>query len=192
MTITWSSTNKPRCQLKAHPKPDNFMTRPLIMVVDDNRITTKLMLRYLQIHGFDGVDAADGVECLEKLKDIMPQAIILDVMMPRMDGFETTQAIKSNPRTAQIPVAIVTALNDMATQVRAVECGADDFLTKPLDEKLLITKVRMLSTLSKATREATILQNVVDAYRRGDMVMAQELLRDDVFQLEIPQPNFTT
>ncbi len=168
------------------------MTRPLIMVVDDNRITTKLMLRYLQIHGFDGVDAADGVECLEKLKDIMPHAIILDVMMPRMDGFETTQAIKANPRTAKIPVAIVTALNDMATQVRAVECGADDFLTKPLDEKLLITKVRMLSTLSKATREATILQNVVDAYRRGDMAMAQELLRDDVFQLEIPQPNFTT
>ena len=149
------------------------MTRPLIMVVDDNRITTKLMLRYLQIHGFDGVDAADGVECLEKLKDIMPHAIILDVMMPRMDGFETTQAIKANPRTAKIPVAIVTALNDMATQVRAVECGADDFL-------------------SKATREATMLQNVVDAYRRGDMAMAQELLRDDVFQLEIPQPNFTT
>lgn len=168
------------------------MRRPLIMVVDDNRITTKLMLRYLQIHGYDGVEAGDGVECLEKLKDITPQAIILDVMMPRMDGFETTQAIKSNPRTAMIPVAIVTALNDMATQVRAVESGADDFLTKPLDEKLLITKVRMLATLSKAVRQAEILQQVVDAYRRGDMVMAQELLRDDVFQLDIPQSTFTT
>jgi CheY-like chemotaxis protein len=168
------------------------MARPLIMVVDDNRITTKLMLRYLQIHGFDGIDAADGVECMEKLNTVVPQAIILDVMMPRMDGFETTQAIKANPKTAKIPVAIVTALNDMATQVRAVECGADDFLTKPLDEKLLITKVRMLATLSKATREADILREVAEAYKRGDVARAQELLSDEVFALDIPQSVFAS
>lgn len=153
--------------------------RPYILVVDDNRITTKLMRRYLELHGFEADDASDGVECLEKVAIRLPDAIILDVMMPRLDGFETVKALKTDPRTAVVPVAIVTALNDMATQVRAVDAGADDFLTKPIEEKLLITKATMLTSVSRIQRQVGRLQAAVAALFAGDTAAAHEVLEPD-------------
>jgi len=141
------------------------MRKPFVLVVDDNKITTKLMRRFLDGGGFESDDAGDGVECLEKVELRLPDAIILDVMMPRMDGFETVSKLKSNPRTNHIPVAIVTALNDMATQVRAVDAGADDFLTKPIEEKLLIAKARMLTSLGQERRRNEELAAELDALR---------------------------
>lgn len=141
------------------------MRKPFVLVVDDNKITTKLMRRFLDGGDFDSDDAGDGVECLEKVALHLPDAIILDVMMPRMDGFETVSRLKADPRTQHIPVAIVTALNDMATQVRAVEAGADDFLTKPIEEKLLIAKARMLTSLGQERRRNEELTAELDALR---------------------------
>lgn len=135
--------------------------QPLVLVVDDNKITTKLMRRYLESNGFQADEAGDGVECLEKVAIRHPDAVILDVMMPRMDGFETARALKSNPDTAHIPVAIVTALNDSATQTKAVDAGADDFLTKPIDENLLIAKARMLTSLGIERRRVVRLQKII-------------------------------
>ncbi len=152
------------------------MLRPYVLVVDDNKITTKLMRRYLEGNGFETDEAGDGVECLEKVQQRLPDAIILDVMMPRMDGFETVRALKSQDQTRHIPVAIVTALNDLATQLKAVEAGADDFLTKPIEEKLLLTKAAMLTELSQARQHIQILRSVVDAYAAGDAARAQEIL----------------
>jgi CheY-like chemotaxis protein len=149
------------------------MQRPYILVVDDNRITTKLMLRYLDANGFEADDAGDGMECLEKVAIRKPDAIILDVMMPRLDGFETARALKADPATAGIPVAIVTALNDMATQIRAVEAGADDFLTKPLEEKLLVTKARMLTSPSVFRRRIAELRSALEQALTGNMDAAR-------------------
>jgi len=130
------------------------MYKPFILVVDDNKITTKLLRRYLEANGYDAQEAYDGVDCLEKVQQKHPDAIVLDVMMPRMDGYETVKRLKENPDTAHIPVVIVTALNDIPNQLKSIDAGADDFLSKPIEEKLLISKVKLLSNLYINTRKA--------------------------------------
>jgi two-component system cell cycle response regulator len=118
-------------------------------VVDDNRITVKLLRRYLEKHGYEVGEAYDGTECLTAVAQRIPDAIVLDVMMPQMDGYTTVQRLRQQPETAHIPVIIVTALNDVPNQVRAIEAGADDFLGKPVDERLLVAKVKLLTELSR-------------------------------------------
>lgn len=141
--------------------------KPYILVVDDNKITTKLMRRYLEANGFEAVEAYDGVECLEQIEKRQPDAVMMDVMMPRLDGLETVSKIKSNPATQNIPVAIVTALNDVGTQVKAVEAGADDFLTKPIEEKLIITKARVLTSLAIEKRRSSNRGKIIEALLEG-------------------------
>ncbi|HRK03475.1 MAG TPA: response regulator [Chlorobiota bacterium] len=157
------------------------MQRPLVLVVDDNKITTKLMRRYLEANGFDSDEAGDGMECLERVAQRRPDAIILDVMMPRLDGFETVKMLKADAATAQIPVAIVTALNDSATQVKAVEAGADDFLTKPIEERLLITKAHVLTSLGIERRRIARLREIISALLSGDTSSVQDYLKDEGF-----------
>lgn len=135
--------------------------KPYILVVDDNKITTKLLRRYLESNGFEASEAYDGVDCLEKLKERKPNAVVLDVMMPRMDGYETVSNIKSNPETKDIPVVIVTALNDVANQLKSIEAGSDDFLSKPIEEKLLVAKVRLLSNLNLSQSKASKLEEIL-------------------------------
>lgn len=124
------------------------MRKPFILVVDDNRITTKLLRRYLEANGYDAKEAYDGIDCLEKVEEKLPDTIVLDVMMPRLDGYETVKRLKSQEHTKHVPVVIVTALNDVANQIKSIDAGADDFLSKPIEEKLLIAKVKLLSTLN--------------------------------------------
>lgn len=130
------------------------MSKPYVLVVDDNKITTKLLKRYLEANGYEATEAYDGVECLEKVQERHPDAIVLDVMMPRMDGYETVKNLKDNPATAYIPVVIVTALNDIPNQLKSIDAGADDFLSKPIEEKLLIAKVKLLTNLCINTQKA--------------------------------------
>ncbi len=152
--------------------------KPYILVVDDNKITTRLLRKYLEVNGFDSDEAGDGLECLDKIKQRKPNAIFLDVMMPRLDGIETVRAIKANPEIAHIPVVIVTALNDVATQTRAVEAGADDFLTKPIEEKLLVAKCMLLTELdrqrSKVARLMRAVQHIDDEHLTAEV---RELLK---------------
>lgn len=124
------------------------MKKPFIMVVDDNKITTKLLRRYLEANGYEAIEAYDGIDCLEKVELRLPDAIVLDVMMPRLDGYETAKRLKADEKTKHIPVVIVTALNDLGNQLKSIEAGADDFLSKPIEEKLLIAKVKLLSNLN--------------------------------------------
>ena len=152
------------------------MDRPYVLVVDDNKITTKLMRRYLETNGFEAEEAYDGMECLEKVAVRQPACIVLDVMMPRLDGFETVKILKHDVSTAQIPVVIVTALNDMATQVRAVEAGADDFLTKPVEEKLLVAKANVLTALATERIRTVTLRRIIDALLEGRTDEAREAL----------------
>lgn len=142
-------------------------SKPYILIVDDNKITTRLLRRYIEANGFESGDAGDGIECLESLSIRRPNAIFLDVMMPRMDGMDTVRAIKANPATRTIPVVIVTALNDIATQAKAVEAGADDFLTKPIEENLLIAKCKLLTELDRQRNTIASLREVVHAFRSG-------------------------
>ncbi|MCB0701817.1 MAG: response regulator [Candidatus Kapaibacterium sp.] len=138
------------------------MSSKPILVVDDNKITTKLLKRYLESNGYEVMIAHDGIECLEAVKEKKPYAIVLDVMMPRMDGYETVRNLKANAEDANIPVVIVTALNDTANQLKSIEAGADDFLSKPIEEKLLVAKVKLLSDLNIAQMKVKALTAALD------------------------------
>ncbi len=150
------------------------MRKPFILVVDDNKITTKLLRRYLEANGFEAKEAYDGIDCLEKVEERHPDAIVLDVMMPRMDGYETVRRLKDKAETAHIPVVIVTALNDVANQLKSIEAGSDDFLSKPIEEKLLISKVKLLSTLCIESFKAKTYKGIVDK------LVAGSITKDDV------------
>lgn len=145
------------------------MRKPFILVVDDNKITTKLLRRYLQANGYDAMEAYDGIDCLEKVEEKIPDAIVLDVMMPRLDGYETVKKLKSQDHTKHIPVVIVTALNDVANQLKSIEAGADDFLSKPIEEKLLIAKVRLLSSLNIAQLDSNKLKDTLNKLIDGSI-----------------------
>ena len=120
-----------------------------VLIVDDNEQNVELLQAYLEtLPNCETVVAHDGVQALEMIdsanEDALPDLILLDVMMPRMSGFEVCQKLKDNPRTAPIPVMMVTALNEMGDIERAVEAGTDDFLTKPVNKLELLTRVKSL------------------------------------------------
>ena len=120
------------------------LTDASILLVDDNLQNLELMEAYLESLPCRIRAVRDGVEALEAINEDCPDLILLDVMMPRMSGFELCQKIKSSPGTRDIVVIMVTALHEVGDFERAVECGTDDFLTKPVNKLELLTRVRSL------------------------------------------------
>ncbi len=115
-----------------------------ILVVDDNAQNLELLVAYL-----DGLEctietAVDGIDALEKVTENTPDLILLDVMMPRLSGFEVCRKLKTDPETREIPIIMVTALNELGDIERGVESGTDDFITKPVNRLELVTRVRSL------------------------------------------------
>lgn len=116
-----------------------------VLVVDDNEQNLELLQAYVEDGVGCGVKTArDGLEALRAVEQSQPDLILLDVMMPRMSGFQVCSRLKSDPMLRDIPVVMVTALNEVADVERAVESGADDFLTKPVHRIELITRVKSL------------------------------------------------
>ncbi len=124
-----------------------------VLVVDDILSNVKLLEAKLTSEYFDVVTAFSGVEALGKMEECDPDIVLLDVMMPGMDGFEVCRRIKANPKTAHIPVVMVTALDQPSDRVAGLEAGADDFLTKPVDDAALFARVRSLVRLKMMTDE---------------------------------------
>jgi len=124
-----------------------------ILVVDDVIGNLKLMEARLSAEYFDVVTAMSGPEALAMCDRAQCDIVLLDVMMPEMDGFEVCRRLKANPKTHHIPVIIVTALDQPSDRVRGLEAGADDFLTKPVSDLALIARVRSLVRLKMVTDE---------------------------------------
>src|SRR5437588_5617987 len=127
-----------------------------ILVVDDVPANVKLLEARLSAEYFDVLTASNGAEALDICSRAECDIILLDVMMPDMDGFEVCRRLKSNPATHYIPVVIITALDSAADRVRGLEAGADDFLTKPVSDVVLIARVRSLTRLKMMTDELRI------------------------------------
>ncbi|MDG2031773.1 MAG: response regulator [Phycisphaerales bacterium] len=115
-----------------------------ILLVDDNQQNLELIQAYLETLPVEIETARDGIEAIEAVERKQPDLILLDVMMPRMSGFEVCQKLKANPETRDIVVIMVTALHEVADYERAVESGTDDFLSKPVNKLELLTRVRSL------------------------------------------------
>ena len=124
-----------------------------VLVVDDVVANIKLLEARLAAEYFEVVTAMNGPEALEICARGQCDIVLLDVMMPGMDGFEVCRRLKANPRTAQHPVVMVTALDQPADRVAGLEAGADDFLTKPINDIALITRVKSLVRLKTITDE---------------------------------------
>jgi two-component system cell cycle response regulator len=124
-----------------------------VLVVDDHLPNVRLMEAALAAEYFEVVTACSGPECIVKLAETEPDIVLLDVMMPDMDGFEVCRRIKSNPKTAHVPVVMVTALHRISDRVAGLEAGADDFLTKPVNDVALFARVRSLVRLKMMTDE---------------------------------------
>ena len=124
-----------------------------VLVVDDILSNVKLLEAKLSAEYFEVVTASGGLEALAKMEDDEPDIVLLDVMMPGMDGFEVCRRIKHNPKFAHVPVVMVTALDQSSDRVMGLEAGADDFLTKPVDDAALFARVRSLVRLKMMTDE---------------------------------------
>src|SRR5580698_2495137 len=124
-----------------------------VLVVDDIAANVKLLEARLSAEYFDVVTAMNGMEALAICERAECDLVLLDVMMPGMDGFEVCRRLKSNTATHHIPVVMVTALDQPSDRVRGLEAGADDFLTKPIPELALTARVRSLARLKMVTDE---------------------------------------
>jgi len=124
-----------------------------IVIADDNQQNCELLEAYLGDEGYEIVVAVDGQETLERVAAFRPDLVLLDIMMPRMSGYEVCQQMKQEPETADIPILMVTALNEPGDIERAVAAGCDDFLTKPVNRLELTTRVRTLLKVRHLTNE---------------------------------------
>ncbi|MFF2325396.1 MULTISPECIES: response regulator [unclassified Streptomyces] len=115
-----------------------------VLVVDDNKVIRHLIRVNLELEGFEVVTAADGVECLDLVHRVCPDVITLDVVMPRMDGFQTAARLRSDPRTRHLPVAIISACTPYEVD-SGIDAGVDAFLAKPFEPSELVRLVRQLA-----------------------------------------------
>jgi CheY-like chemotaxis protein len=120
---------------------------PVVLVVDDNQQNLELLQAYLEDMDCQAVPARDGLEALEIIAKAPPDLILLDVMMPKMSGFEVCKRIKNDPKTTDIPVIMVTALNEFGDIERAIDSGTDDFLSKPVNKLELLTRIKTMLKL---------------------------------------------
>jgi two-component system, OmpR family, alkaline phosphatase synthesis response regulator PhoP len=128
----------------SNPNQESFLPQSTVLIVDDNPQNVELLQAFLESLPVKLVTATDGVDALEKVGQYNPDLILLDIMMPRMSGFQVCKRVKSDPKTKDIQVLMVTALNELGDIEQATECGTDDFVSKPVNKFELLTRVRSL------------------------------------------------
>jgi signal transduction histidine kinase len=149
-----------------------------ILIVDDNATARETLLAMLEPENYQIEQAIDGFQTLQMLHHVRPDLILLDVMMPGMDGFETCRRIRATPELAEVPIIILTALDDRASLLQGIEAGADDFLTKPVDRHELTARVR---TITRLNRYHTLQQQREDLREMSErLITAQEQERQRI------------
>lgn len=177
LSPTMSDTPPPAASTPSAPLPVGAeqdepmdLSDSVLLLVDDNEQNVELLQAYLEALPCKTLTAFDGEQAMAIIDDDdqpTPDLVLLDVMMPRMSGFEVCQKIKENPKTRAIPVMMVTALNELGDIERGVEAGTDDFLTKPVNKLELITRVKSLLRVRHLKRELDRTEAYIDDLERS-------------------------
>ncbi|CAG0949769.1 partial Response regulator PleD, partial [Anaerolineae bacterium] len=130
----------------------------VILIVDDIPTNLEVLMQFLEGAGYEGLVATDGESAIEQVEYAPPDVILLDVMMPGIDGFETCRRLKANPVSSDIPVIFMTALSDTVDKVRGFELGAEDYITKPLHQEEVVARVTAHLTLHRQKQEIQALR----------------------------------
>ncbi|MCX7425664.1 MAG: response regulator [Planctomycetia bacterium] len=138
------------------------MAKDRILIADDNPTNVELLEAYLSNHDCQIAIAVDGRDTLEKVAQFKPDLILLDIMMPKLSGFEVCKKLKEDPTTKGIMVLMVTALNELGDIERAVNAGCDDFLSKPVHKVELLKRVDTMLKLRHMTDELERLRSYID------------------------------
>ena len=120
---------------------------PTVLIVEDDQPSLELLQAYLEDVDCQTVCAHDGLEALEIMGKKTPDLVLLDIMMPKMSGFEVCKKIKNDPKTSDVPVIMITALNEFGDIERGINCGTDDFISKPVNKLELVTRVKIMLKL---------------------------------------------
>src|SRR5688572_10329470 len=132
-----------------------------VLVVDDLAANVQLLESLLAPDGHAVRTAGNGAEALRMIRAEHPDLVLMDVMMPHVDGFEACQAIKQDPSARLIPVVLVTSLDDSASRIRGIEAGADDFVTKPFNAHELRARIRSLLRIKRYTDDLDSAESVI-------------------------------
>jgi putative two-component system response regulator len=138
-----------------------------ILVVDDNRPNRELMEAYLETDGYRVTSAANGNEAFRLVREIRPDLVLLDVMMPGVSGYDVCAALKADETTRLIPIILLTALGRLEDRLSGIEAGADEFLTKPCNKTELLTRIRTLTRVKRLNDQLESAENVVLALARA-------------------------
>ncbi len=137
-----------------------------ILVVEDEEDILQLVRHYLEKEGFRAVTAMNGLEALKKVKEDTPDLVVLDLMLPEMDGLEVCKRLRSVPDTAMLPIIMLTAKAEESDTIVGLELGADDYVTKPFSPKALVARIKAL-----LRRIERVPSNGQDQYRHEDLTM---------------------
>ena len=151
------------------------------MIVDDEESNIRLLVNWLVLLGYDVESAVNGKEAVQKSMVYRPDLIILDIIMPVMDGYEACKLIKADPETKNIPIIIVTALHDKESKLKGLEAGANEFLSKPIDRTELTIRCRNLLAIKASEdfmlRHNQILEDEVRERTQDIRNMSNEMVR---------------
>jgi len=166
-------------------RPSNENTR--ILVVDDHQTNIDIVKSFLEFEGYDVMEAHDGEEALAKAEAAPPDLVLLDILMPRLDGYETCRILKSRDSTRFVPVIMLTALQDSQDKVKGLDAGADDFVSKPFQAVELLARVR---SLLKAKRLHDELDLSLERLRQqNEELIRLEQLREGLTELIVHDMN---
>ncbi len=160
-----------------------FSKKHKILIVEDSQENMDLLVYFLHPQGYEIISVYDGLSALQKVEEEHPDIILLDIMLPKMDGYEVCGRLKKDPETKFIPIIMLTALKELKDKVRALEVGADDFLTKPFENIELLARVKSLLRLKEYHDE--LQSKNMELAEKNESLMRMDRFKEDLTNLII-------
>ncbi len=160
-----------------------FIKKHKILIVEDSQENMDLLVYFLHPQGYEIISVYDGLSALQKVEEEHPDIILLDIMLPKMDGYEVCGRLKKDPETKFIPIIMLTALKELKDKVRALEVGADDFLTKPFENIELLARVKSLLRLKEYHDE--LQSKNMELAEKNESLMRMDRFKEDLTNLII-------